>query len=443
MRQLLARHQPLRHAGEHSSSGAGGEWHCEKDPGDYRQQYPPAAGRGINRAVLWTSLPEIRIRQLMRISLPGMHDQESRLARECGKVTPGTLVITLEAEFMKIQRFPSRLVTLVTLLWITSGLAAAAGFHVTKTYALGGDGGWDYLSLDPASRHLFISRATHVIVIDADSGKPVGDIPDTPGVHGIALAPNLGRGFISNGREGTVSIFDLKTLETQGKVKAGENPDAILYDPASKRVFAFNGRSHDVTAIDAEKGTVVGVIKLDGKPEFAVSDEKGEVFVNIEDKSEIAAIDPQKLQVKALWPLAPCQEPTGLAMDRKSRRLFAGCLNKLMAVVDADSGKVLATLPIGEGVDANAFDPGTGMAFASCGEGVLTVVHEDLPAKFSVVENVPTQRGARTMALDPKTHQIFLVTAKFGPIPPPTADQPRPRPAILPDSFVGLVVGTE
>ncbi len=295
--------------------------------------------------------------------------------------------------------------------------------------------------MDSSSRRLYISRATHVIVIDADSGKPVGDIPDTPGVHGIALAPELGRGFISNGREGTVTIFDLKTLKAITKVKAGENPDAILYDPASKRVFAFNGRSHDATAIDAAGGTVVGTIKLEGKPEFAASDGKGEIFVNIEDKSQIDAIDPDKLEVKASWPLAPCQEPSGLAIDRKNRRLFAGCDNKMMAVVDADTGKVVATTPIGDGVDANAFDPGTGLAFASCGEGVLTVVHEDSPTKFSVVDNVPTQQGARTMALDEKTHNVYLVTAKFGPPPAPTADNPHPRRTILPDSFVVLVFG--
>ncbi len=185
------------------------------------------------------------------------------------------------------------------------------------------------------------------------------------------------------------------------KIKVGDNPDAILYDPASKRVFTFNGRSHDATAIDAAKGTVVGTIKLDGKPEFAVSDEKGEIFVNIEDTSELLALDPAKLEVKSRWPLAPCEEPTGLAIDRKHRRLFSGCSNKLMAIVDADSGKVISTLPIGDGVDATAFDPETGLAFASCGEGVLTVVHEDSADKFSVAENVPTERGARTMTLDP------------------------------------------
>ena len=331
-------------------------------------------------------------------------------------------------------------VTLVTLLLIALAQAAGTGYHVVKTYKLGGEGGWDYLTLDSPSRRLYISRATHVMVIDADSGKTVGDIADTPGVHGIALAPDLGRGFVSNGREGTVTIFELDTLKPVGKIKAGDNPDAILYDPATKRVFAFNGHSHDVSAIDATKGTGVGTIKLDGKPEFAVSDEKGGVFVNIEDKNELVALDPNKLEVKARWPLAGCEEPSGLAIDRKNRRLFSGCGNKVMAIVDADSGKVVSSQPICEGVDATAFDPETGLAFASCGDGNLTVIRQESPDKYSVAENVPTQKGARTLALDSKTHQVFVVTANFGPRPAPTADQPRPRPAILPDSFVVLVV---
>ncbi|HXR16874.1 MAG TPA: YncE family protein [Terriglobales bacterium] len=331
--------------------------------------------------------------------------------------------------------------SLAVLLLTTFSVAADPGFHVIKSYKLGGDGGWDYLKLDSSSRRLYISRATHVIVIDADSGKAVGDIPDTPGVHGIALAPELGRGFVSNGREGTVTIFDIETLKLIAKVKVGDNPDAILYDPATKRVFTFNGRSQDSTAIDAAKGTVLGTIKLEGKPEFAASDGKGEIFVNIEDKSQLDAIDPSKLEVKSRWPLAPCEEPSGLSMDRKNRRLFVGCDNKMMAVVDADSGKVLATPVIGDGVDATAFDEGTGLAFASCGEGVLTVVREESPSKFSVAENVKTQEGARTLALDDKTHQVFLVTAKFGPPPAPTPDNPHPRHSILPDTFVVLVVG--
>jgi DNA-binding beta-propeller fold protein YncE len=320
--------------------------------------------------------------------------------------------------------------------------AADPGLHVLKTYKLGGEGGWDYLEVDPDAHRVFISRGTHVIVIDSDSGKQVGDIPDTPGVHGIALAPELSRGFTSNGREGSVTVFDLKTLKPINKIQnVGENPDAILYDPATKRVFTFNGRSHDSTAIDAAEGKVLGKIALDGKPEFGVSDTKGEVFVNIEDRSELVALDPKELKVKSRWSLAPCESPSGLAIDREARRLFAGCDNKMMAVVNADSGKVITTLPIGEGVDADRFDPATKFAFASCGDGTLTVVHEDSPEKFSVVQSVPTKRGARTMAIDLKTHHLFTVTADFGPRPAPTADNPHPRPSILPGTFEVLVIG--
>ena len=331
---------------------------------------------------------------------------------------------------------------LLAILFCPLLFAANSELHVIKTYKLGGEGGWDYLEVDPDAHHVFISRATHVIVIDEDSGKQVGDIPDTPGVHGIALAPELGRGFTSNGREGSVSIFDLKTLQVISKVQGvGDNPDAILYDPATKRAFTFNGRSHDSTAIDGASGKIVGKIALDGKPEFAVSDGRGQLFANLEDKSELLALDPKDLKVKSRWPLAPCESPSGLAIDKQNRRLFVGCDNKMMAVVNADSGKVITTLPIGEGVDADRFDPGTHFAFASCGEGVLTVVKEDSPEKFSVVQNVKTERGARTMALDPQTHQVFLVTAQFGPRPAATAQDPRPRPSIVPGSFEVLVVG--
>lgn len=332
-------------------------------------------------------------------------------------------------------------IAIVVLCVVAAWAAAGSGYHIISTYKVGGDGGWDYLITDSDARRVYVSRGTHVMVLDADSGKTVGDIADTQGVHGIALAPELGKGFTSNGREGTVSIFDIKTLATGNKVKVGENPDAILYDPATKRVFTFNGRSQDSTAIDAASGKVLSTIKLDGKPEFGASDGKGEVFVNIEDKSELVAIDSNKLEVKAKWPLAPCTEPSGLSMDRKNRRLYVGCDNKMMAVVDADSGKVLATPAIGDGVDATAFDADTGLAFASCGQdGVLTVVKEDSPGKFSA-ENIPTKKGARTLALDAKTHNVFVVTADFGPRPAATVDNPRPRPPMLPDSFVVLVVG--
>jgi YVTN family beta-propeller protein len=318
----------------------------------------------------------------------------------------------------------------------------ASGYHLLKKIKLGGEGFWDYISFDSPTRRLFISRGTKVVVLDVDSEKVVGEIPDTPGVHGIALVPDRANGFTSNGQAGTVSIFDLKTLQVVGHAQADKNPDAIIYDPASKRVFAMNGRSGDVTAIDVANGSVAGTIAVGGKLEFAVSDGAGHIYVNVEDKSEEVQIDSQKLVVTARWPLAPCKEPSGLAIDVKHRRLFAGCDNKMMAVVDADSGKIVATPAIGDGVDANAFDPATGFAFASNGQsGTLTVVHEDSPDKFSVVEDVPTQHGARTMALDPKTHEVYLVTADFGPPPAPTATNPRPFPTLVPDSFVVLVFG--
>ncbi len=314
--------------------------------------------------------------------------------------------------------------------------AGASGYHVIKTVPVGGEGFWDYLSVDSSARRLYISRGTHVQVMDIDSYSLVGDIPDTQGVHGIALAPELGRGFTSNGRANTVTIFDLKTLKTIGTANTGTNPDAIVYDGVTKRVFTLNGRSNNATAINAADGTVAGTLELGGKPEFAVADGKGSIYVNIEDKSELVQFDAQKLNVLNRWPLAPCEEPSGLAMDLKNRRLFAGCHNKMMAVVDADTGKVIATPAIGQGVDANRFDPETNYAFASNGEGTLTVVHEDSPDKFSVVENVPTKRSARTMALDRKTHNIFLSSADFE---PPAAGERRPR--MKPGSFAILVIG--
>jgi len=326
------------------------------------------------------------------------------------------------------------------LFALASAMAAASGYHILHTWTLGGDGGWDYVKIDPDARRLYIARATRVMVIDADSGESVGEVADTPGVHGVALVPDIGKGFASNGREDTVSVFDLKTLKTLNKIKVGKRPDAIWYDPASQRVFTFNAGSQDATAIDAGKGEVVGTIPLGGKPEFAQSDGKGTVFVNLEDKHELYALDATKLSVRERWALPGCEEPTGLAIDVKKRRLFVGCSNKVMPVVDADRGKILTTIPIGEGVDATAFDEETGLAFASCGQGVLTVAHEDSPGKFNAV-NVTTERGARTMALDPKTHHVYTVTAKFGPTPAPTAENPHPRPAVLPDSFIVLMLG--
>jgi len=320
--------------------------------------------------------------------------------------------------------------------------AGKSGYNVAREIALGGEGGWDYLAVDAAARRLYVTRSTRVVVLDADSGKVVGEIGGLSGVHGVALADELGRGFISNGRSSTVTIFDLKTLAKLGEVKStGDNPDAILYEPSTQRVFAFNGRSGNATVLEAATGKVAGTVALGGKPEFATADAKGKVFVNLEDKSEVAAIDAHTLAVLARWPLKPCEEPSGMAIDRSSRRLLSGCGNQMAAIVDADGGKVVATVPIGKGVDANAFDPGTGLGFSSNGgDGTLTVIRRDAPDRWSVVENVPTRRGARTMALDEKTHTIFLVTAQFGPAPAATPEQPRPRPAILPGSFVILVV---
>jgi DNA-binding beta-propeller fold protein YncE len=251
----------------------------------------------------------------------------------------------------------SRAVCISLVLMVSMAtMAASADYKVTKTWKLGGDGGWDYLTVDSAGHRLFIARATRVMVIETESGKQVGEIPETAGVHGIALDYEIGLGFASNGREDTVSVFDLKSLAVEKKIKVGSVPDAILYDPFSKRVFTFNAKSHDTTAVDALKGEVVGKIDLGGKPEFAASDEKGTVFVNIEDTSELVAFDPQKLTVKSRWKLTDCEEPTGLAIDRKNRRLFAGCGgNKKMVIVNADNGQVLASPVIGEGCDATKF----------------------------------------------------------------------------------------
>jgi DNA-binding beta-propeller fold protein YncE len=331
------------------------------------------------------------------------------------------------------------------LLIAGSLLAAPAptGYHVVKEIPLGGEGGWDYLTVDPAGRRLYVSHSTKVTVVDVDSGKPVGDVEKLSGVHGIAIAHDLGRGFISNGKTSTVTIFDLKTLATLSEVKStGENPDAILYDPATSRVFAFNGRSKNATVLEGKTGKVVGTIALGGKPEFATTDQRGKVFVNIEDLSEVAEIDAKTLAVKAHWPLKPCESPSGMAIDRKHHRLLIGCENKMAAVMDTGDGKVVTTVPIGEGVDANGFDPGTGLGFSSNGaDGTLTVIREEASDRFSVAETVPTRKGARTMALDEKTHTVYVVTAQFGPAPAATAEQPRPRPAILPDTFTILVVG--
>ena len=311
-----------------------------------------------------------------------------------------------------------------------------SGYKVIKTVPLGGEGGWDYVYVDSGARRVYISRGTHTVVMDADTYAVVGDIPDTQGVHGIAIASDLGRGFTSNGRSNDVTIFDLKTLKPIGNVKTDANPDAIVYDPVSKRVFTFNGRGQNTTAINAADGTVAGTLALGGKPEFAAVDGKGSIFVNNEDTSEIIEINAQKITETHRWPLAPCKSPSGLAMDAKNRRLYSVCDDKVSVVVNADTGKVVATPEIGNGPDAAAFDPGSNDFFASCGEGVLTVVHQDSPDKYTVVENVPTKRSARTMGLDLKTHNIFMPAADFD-----APAQGERRGKMKPDSFVVVVVG--
>lgn len=324
---------------------------------------------------------------------------------------------------------------------LTQAAPAPSEYKILKTVKLGGDGGWDCLTVDPEARRLYISRGTHVMVADADTGQVVGDIPGTNGVHGIAIVRSLGKGFISNGRDNTVSVFDLKTLKVSKQIPVGKNPDIIFYDPESQLVFSGNGRSQDINAIDPKSETVKATIPLDGKPEFAVAD-KGHVYVNLEDKSTIVRIDSRKLAVDARWPLAPGEEPTGLAIDEKHHRLFAACANKMMVVVNTADGHVVGKVTTGDGADGAEFDSSSQLAFSpNGGDGTLTVIHEDAPDKFSVVQTLPTQRGARTMTLDPKTHNVFLITAEFGPPPPPTAERPHPRPSIVPGSFTLLIVG--
>lgn len=313
--------------------------------------------------------------------------------------------------------------------------AATTGFHVVKEIQVGGEGGWDYLTVDSAARRLYVSHNTHVVVIDVDAAKVVGDIPDTQGVHGIAVAPALNRGFTSNGRANTVTIFDLKTLKAVGQVKTGENPDSIRFEPVTGRVFTFNGRSSDSTAIDAKTGAVAGTIPLKGKPEFSVADGKGKVYANIEDTNEVVEIDAAKLSVTKRYSIAPCDGPSGLAIDTKARRLFSVCSNRMMAISDPDAGKVIATPAIGQGSDGVAYDQATGMAFSSNGDGTMTIVQQT-GGKWEVAENVATARGARTIALDDKTHTLYLSVAQTAP-----AQTPGGRATFLPNTFKVLVVG--
>ena len=314
-------------------------------------------------------------------------------------------------------------------------------FKLVSKYNVGGEGRWDLLTFDSKHRRLYVSRATHVQVIDADSGKVVGDIPGTDGVHGIALADEFNVGFTSNGKSNSVTVFDLTTLNIIASVQiSGMNPDVIIYEPKSKHIFAFNGRSTNATVIDAATHKEINTISLPGKPELAVSNEAGHIFVNIEDKSEIVVIDSASNKVLKSFPLGNGTEPTGLAFDQKHNRLFSVCANKKMEILDSETGKIVAEVAIGDGPDSAGFDASLGIAFSSNGDGTLTLVKEIDPDHFSVTQNVVTEKGARTMAYDAEKHRAYLVTAAFGETPAATKEQPKPRPAMLPDSFVVLVV---
>ena len=313
-------------------------------------------------------------------------------------------------------------------------------YRVVATHTLGGDGGWDYVILEPGGKRLFIGRQDRVMVVDPENGKVLGEVPGIHGAHGIAIAERAGHGFATSGRDSSIVMFDLKTLQPLGRTHADEDADAIIYDPSSNRVFSFNGDGNSSTVVDVATGKAITNIPLGGKPEYGVADGKGRVFANIVDKGEIVEIDPRAMTVVRRWSLAPCRNPTGLSIDARHEILFSGCRSGVMAISDAKSGKLLTTLPIGAGVDATRFDPGTGDAFASNGDGTITVIHEDAPDRFHVVENVRTARGARTMELDPRTHRLYTVTADFGPVPQGAPAGPRRRPPLVPGSFRLLVL---
>jgi DNA-binding beta-propeller fold protein YncE len=336
-------------------------------------------------------------------------------------------------------------ILLPVLLALAVAVCRADGpYHFIKEIAVGSDGFWDGLIVDSAAQRLYVSHATQVVVIDLAKDQVVGEITNTPGVHDIAVASKLNRGFTSNGRENKVSIVDLKTLQTMSKVDTGTNPDAILFEPGQNEVYAFNGRGQSATVIDADSGKVVTTIPLGGKPEFAEADPAaGRVFDNLEDKSEVAAIDTQTHQVLNRWPIAPGESASGLGIDVKHHRLFLGCDNQLMVMMDSVSGKVLATVPIGAGVDGAAFDPGTQFAFASCGQSATVTIAHEHADKLTVVQTLKTERGARTMALDPTTHNIYLPTAQFEAPTNQVAGGPRQRPKMVPGTFKILVYGME
>jgi len=324
--------------------------------------------------------------------------------------------------------------------------APGAGYRITKTIPVGADGGWDYATVDAVARRLYVSHAMKMVVIDIDRDTVVGELKDTPGIHGIAIAPELQRGFTSNGRDSSVTIFDLKSLNVLGRVKVtGTNPDAIHFDAATKRVFTFNGRSANATALDAATGNVVGTIALAGKPEFAQTDGRGRLFVNIEtDPGQIQVIDTRTLKVTSTFTLTGCDGPSGLSYDRANDRLFSACDNRLLAVSNPTAGTMVTTVPIGPGVDAVSYDESAKLLFASNGgDGTMTVIRQDSADRYTALGSAATRVGSRTMTLDPVTHRVYLATVQYGPTPAPTAEQPRPRAPFIPGSFAILVLDRE
>lgn len=340
------------------------------------------------------------------------------------------------------MKLPASFTSLLCVLSATAVCHAVQPYSLIKEIPIGGEGGWDYLSIDEGASRLYVSHATKVVVVDLENDAVVGEIADTPGVHGLAVAPGMGRGFTSNGKEGKVSVVDLKTLKTLSKSPAGSNPDAILFDPGQKEVYAFNGHSKSATVLSAATGELVATIPLSGKPEFAAADPAaGKVFCNIEDKSEVAVIDTKTHKVVATWPIAPGESASGMAIDLENHRLFLGCDNKLMLMLDSTTGKVLGSVPIGDHVDANAFDPESHLAFASCGDGTTTIASDEDPSKLTVVQTLTTEKSARTMALDSKTHKIYLASAKFEPVTKSSSAEGHQRPKIIPGSLKILVYG--
>jgi YVTN family beta-propeller protein len=318
--------------------------------------------------------------------------------------------------------------------------AAEQNYKLVTEIPIGGEGGWDILSIDSAAHRLYLSHATKVVVVDLEKNAVVGEITDTPGVHAFLAVPELNRGFSSNGKENKSSVVDLATLKTTAKVDTGEGPDAMAYEPKSGEVYIFNHHGNSVTVIEAKSAKVVTTIELGGSPEFGVADSKASrVYCNIEDKSEVVAIDTTKHAVAARWPLAPGTEPSGIALDTVHHRLFAACNNKMMVMLNTETGKVVATAPIGSGTDGCAFDEKTQLAFASCGEGITTIAKEETPEKLTVVQTLKTEPRARTMALDPQTHRIYLPSAQFQPAPSPSAGASPGRPTVVPNTFKLLV----